>query len=110
MAEHVTHDDHSESHESHSTKSYWIIGGILAVVTALEVAVFLIESSFSATMFLVVLLGLAVLKGAGVIAFFMHLRGDAKIFQFVFLVPLLFAVTMCLGFLKLFSFHEGIAG
>lgn len=110
MAEHVTHDDHSESHESHSTKSYWIIGGILAVVTALEVAVFLIESSFSATVFLVVLLGLAVLKGAGVIAFFMHLRGDAKIFQFVFMVPLLFAVTLCLGFLKLFSFHEGIAG
>lgn len=110
MAEHVTHDDHSESHESHSTKSYWIIGGILAVVTALEVAVFLIESSFSATLFLVVLLGLAVLKGAGVIAFFMHLRGDAKIFQFVFMVPLLFAVTLCLGFLKLFSFHEGIAG
>lgn len=110
MAEHVTHDDHSESHESHSTKSYWIIGGILAVVTALEVAVFLIESSFSATMFLVVLLGLAVLKGAGVIAFFMHLRGDAKIFQFVFLVPLLFAVTLCLGMLKLFSYHEGIAG
>lgn len=110
MAEHIAHDDHSESHESHSTKSYWIIGGILAVVTALEVAVFLIESSFSATMFLVVLLGLAVLKAAGVIAFFMHLRGDAKIFQFVFMVPLLFAVTLCLGFLKLFSFHEGIAG
>ena len=110
MAEHVTHDDHSESHESHSTKSYWIIGGILAVVTALEVAVFLIESSFSPAMFLIVLLGLAVLKAAGVIAFFMHLRGDAKIFQFVFMVPLLFAVTLCLGFLKLFSYHEGIAG
>jgi cytochrome c oxidase subunit 4 len=110
MAEHVVHDDHSEAHESHSTKSYWVIGGILAVVTALEVAVFLIESSFSPTMFLVVLLGLAVLKAAGVIAFFMHLRGDAKIFQFVFLVPLLFAVTLCLGFLKLFSYHDGIAG
>ena len=110
MAEHVAHDDHSEDHESHSTKFYWIIGGILAVVTALEVGIFLVESSFSATMFLVILLGLALIKGAGVIAFFMHLRGDAKIFQFVFLVPLLFAFSLCLAFLKLFSNHVGIAG
>jgi len=40
----------------------------------------------------------------------MHLRGDARIFQFVFVVPLTFAVTLCLAFLTIFSHHVGIAG
>ncbi|MFM2308469.1 MAG: hypothetical protein RLY87_589 [Chloroflexota bacterium] len=110
MADHVSHEGHDEAHESHSTKFYWIIGAILAVVTALEVAIFLVQASLSEATFLVILLGLALIKGAGVIAFFMHLRGDAKIFQFVFLVPLTFAFTFCLAMLKLFSHHVGIAG
>jgi cytochrome c oxidase subunit 4/cytochrome o ubiquinol oxidase operon protein cyoD len=110
MADHASHNEHHVAHESHGTKFYWIIGAILAVVTALEVGIFLVESSMSEAVFLVILLGLALVKGAGVIAFFMHLRGDAKIFQFVFLVPLLFAFTFCIGMLKLFSNHVGIAG
>jgi caa(3)-type oxidase subunit IV len=110
MAEHATHDGHDAAHESHGTKFYWIIGAILAVVTALEVGVFLVQASMSEGVFLVILLTLALIKGAGVIAFFMHLRGDAKIFQFVFLVPLLFAFTFCIAMLKLFSNHVGIAG
>ena len=110
MADHVTHEGHAEAHESHGTKFYWMIGALLAVVTALEVGIFLVQSHMSETVFLILLLALALIKGAGVIAFFMHLRGDAKIFQFVFLVPLTFAFTFCLGFLKLFSYHVGIAG
>jgi cytochrome c oxidase subunit 4/cytochrome o ubiquinol oxidase operon protein cyoD len=42
--------------------------------------------------------------------FFMHLRGDARVFQFVFIAPLLIATTMILAFLVLFSGHVGIAG
>jgi len=110
MAEHNTHESHEVAHESHGTKFYWMIGGILAVVTALEVAIFLVQASMSETTFLIMLFALALIKGAGVIAFFMHLRGDAKIFQFVFLVPLTFAFTFCLAMLKLFSNHVGIAG
>lgn len=110
MADHVTHDSHEAGHESHSTKFYWILGAILAVVTAAEVGIFLVQSSMSEVVFLTILLTMALIKGAGVVAFFMHLRGDAGIFKFVFLVPLSFAFTFCLAMLKLFSEHNGIAG
>lgn len=59
MAEHATHDGHDAAHESHGTKFYWIIGAILAVVTALEVGVFLVQASMSEGVFLVILLTLA---------------------------------------------------
>jgi len=45
-----------------------------------------------------------------VVMFFMHLKGDAGIFKFVFLVPLAFATTLLLSFMVLLSEHVGIAG
>ncbi len=110
MAEHATHDQHAEAHESHGTGFYWMVGAILAVVTAIEVAIFLVKDTIGHELFLAILFILSIAKAAGVVMFFMHLRGDAKIFQFVFIVPLIFAVTMCLGFLTLFENYGGIAG
>jgi cytochrome c oxidase subunit 4/cytochrome o ubiquinol oxidase operon protein cyoD len=40
----------------------------------------------------------------------MHLKGDARILQAVFVVPFLLATVMILLFLLLFSQHVGIAG
>jgi cytochrome c oxidase subunit IV len=61
-------------------------------------------------LFLAILFILSIAKGAGVVMYFMHLRGDARIFQLVFIVPFTLAVTLCLGFLTIFSHHVGIAG
>ena len=110
MAEHATHEQHAEAHESHGTGFYWMVGAVLAVITAIEVAIFLVKDAIGHELFLAILFLLSIAKGVGVVMFFMHLRGDAKIFQFVFIVPFTLAVTLCLGFLTIFSHHVGIAG
>lgn len=101
---------HDEHHEAHGTGFYWQVGGVLAVVTAAEVAAFVYRDLISHLVFLVLLFVLMIAKGAGVIMYFMHLRGDARVFQFVFVVPFTFAVSMVLAFLYIFSHHVGIAG
>jgi cytochrome c oxidase subunit 4/cytochrome o ubiquinol oxidase operon protein cyoD len=109
----ATHDSHSGS-----TRQYWIIGGILALITIAEVIVALPGVIYNpehpdATLQLVlvvILLAMMVVKGSMVVMFFMHLRGDARVFQLLFIVPLLLAVSMFTVFTVLFANHGGIAG
>jgi cytochrome c oxidase subunit 4/cytochrome o ubiquinol oxidase operon protein cyoD len=109
------------AHETHeaSTRFYWTIGAILAVITIVEVVVALPGVLYSpeehnTTMqgiLVVLLLTLALAKGSMVVMFFMHLKGDARIFKFLFIVPFTLAVSMIAVFLVLFwSGHVGIAG
>jgi cytochrome c oxidase subunit IV len=107
-----------ESHE-HPPRFYLTIGAILAVVTIVEVIIAwpgLLYNpehpDFSTEVILVpILLVLSVVKGAMVVLFFMHLKGDARIFKFLFIVPFLIAVSMFSTFLVLFwTGHVGIAG
>ena len=98
----------AQSHSS-STRFYWMVAAVLAVITIVEVAVTLIPG-IPHLLLLVVLLALAVVKGAGVVMFFMHLRGDARIFQLLFIAPLTLASSMILVFLALFSSYVGIGG
>jgi cytochrome c oxidase subunit 4 len=107
------------THESHGgTRQYWMIGGILAAITIVEVIIawpnlfYSVESIDSTTQLIVVLvlLVLSLAKGSLVVMFFMHLRGDARIFKFLFIAPLCIAISMVLVFLTLFSGHVGIAG
>src|SRR5438128_1202658 len=94
----VSHDE--------STRRYWIIGAILAVITIVEVIISLPgviytpgSGDFTAQVILVaVLLLLSFAKGSMVVMFFMHLKGDAPIFKFLFIVPLTLAVSMILVF------------
>ena len=108
------------THASHegSTRIYWIIGAILAVVTIVEVIIAWPDVIYShehpdatAQVILVVLLMvLSVAKGSMVVMFFMHLKGDARAFKLLFIAPFLLAVSMILVFLVLFSGHVGIGG
>lgn len=110
MANHDTHVEHHEAHTEHSTRFYWIVGLVLAIVTAIEVAIFLVQDLFLHEVFLAILIVLMIAKGVGVVLYFMHLKGDFKIFQFLFIVPFLLAVSLVLLMLTLFSYHVGIAG
>lgn len=106
-------ESHQEAHhdEAHgSTLKYWVVGGVLAAVTFLEVIVtFLPSLGFEALLFLLMIL--AFLKGILIVAFFMHLRGDAGIFKFVFLAPFVMASLFLLAMMALFfTPHSGIAG
>jgi cytochrome c oxidase subunit 4 len=76
---------------------YATIGAILAVITAIEVAVFYL--GLAQVPLVLVLVVLSALKFALVVLWFMHLRFDAKLFSLVFvgcltLVSILFVVVL----------------
>ena len=104
------HSEQGGAHEDHgSTKLYWLVGVILAIVTAIEV--FWPLLGLNHVGMIGGLIALMLLKGAMVVMWFMHLKGDFNIFKFVFLAPLMIAVVFVLGFLYLFAgTHPGIAG
>ncbi|HEU4324830.1 MAG TPA: cytochrome C oxidase subunit IV family protein [Roseiflexaceae bacterium] len=106
----VEHQDahHDEAHGS--TQKYWVVGIVLAIITAVEVIVtFLPFLGFDALLFLLMIMAFA--KGILIVAYFMHLRGDAGIFKLVFMVPFVMASLFLLAMMLLFfTPHVGIAG
>ena len=109
---------HTTSAHEGSTRFYWMVAAVLAVITIVEVIVslngVLVDQEnpepTMQTILLIILLILAVIKGAGVVMFFMHLRGDARVFQFLFIAPFLLAVSMLLALMALAGGHVGIGG
>lgn len=92
---------HAE-HGSHATPGfYWAIGGILAVITAVEVAVFYIP--FLAPALVPILLVLSAAKFVLVVMFFMHLKFDSKIYSGLFLSGLVLATFMTVALIVLFQ-------
>jgi cytochrome c oxidase subunit 4 len=70
---------------------YWLVGLALAVITLLEVWLFGVEGLGG--WYVPILLGLSLLKFIGVVAFFMHLRFDNRMFTYIF------ASSMIIGIL-----------
>lgn len=107
-------ETHGEGH-AHSTRIYWITAAVLAVLTAMEVGIFILNEGngalMSKTLEVIILLILSFAKGTLVVSNFMHLRGDAAIFNFLFVAPFLMASAMLLSFLLIHAApHVGIAG
>ena len=89
-------------HPAHPTPvTYLKIAAILAVVTAVEVAMFYIEalSSFLLPIFLV----LSALKFILVAMFYMHLRFDSSLFSWFFVGGLVLAAAVLLALMGLFG-------
>ena len=84
-----------------SPRTYWAIGGILTVITAMEVAAFYIPAM--APILVPVLLVLSATKFMLVIMFFMHLKFDSKVFSGVFLTGLVLASFMTVALIVLFQ-------
>ena len=107
---HMPHATHDETHGEHgSTGMYWLIGTILALVTAIEV--FWPVLGLNHVGLVSGLIGLMILKGTMVVMWFMHLKGDFSVFKFVFIVPLTLAFVFIVAFIGLFAgTHPGIAG
>ena len=109
---------HTAQSHSSSTRFYWMVAAVLGVITVLEVIVSLDgvlvdqhnPDPTTQGLLLVILLVLAVIKGAGVVMFFMHLRGDARVYQLLFIAPFALATSMIVVFLALFSNYVGIGG
>src|SRR5512135_2617573 len=72
-------------------QTYVVIGLILTIITAVEVAVFYIPAMHPAMA--PILLTLSATKFILVVMFYMHLKFDSRLFSTVFVGPLLLAVT-----------------
>jgi cytochrome c oxidase subunit 4 len=79
---------------------YWAIGGILTVITAVEVAIFYIPALAGAMVPL--LLTASATKFLLVVMFFMHLKFDSKVFSGLFLAGMVLATFMTVALTVLF--------
>ena len=104
MAGNLAQDQGGASHSEHGSHAspgfYWAIGGILTVITAVEVAVFYIP--FLASVLVPILLVLSGAKFVLVVMFFMHLKYDSRIFSGVFLAGLVLAAFMTVALIILY--------
>jgi cytochrome c oxidase subunit 4 len=89
-------------HGGHASPAfYWAIGGILTVITAVEVAIFYIP--FLSGVLVPTLLALSAAKFLLVVLFFMHLKFDSKVFSGVFLAGMVLAVFMTTALIVLYK-------
>jgi cytochrome c oxidase subunit IV len=99
---HAAHE-HGGAHDAHHVgwKKYAVIGLILTIITAVEVAIFYIEAL--AAVLVPVLLVLSAAKFIIVVLYYMHLKVDHPIFGRVFWAPLFLAVLVVVGMVILFK-------
>ncbi|GAA5526626.1 cytochrome C oxidase subunit IV family protein [Herpetosiphon gulosus] len=102
------HDEHAptehEAHHSHA-KLYVIIFFVLLVMTGIEIALPIINKAeiMAKQLEVALLLGLMTIKGAIVMMFYMHLKGDRRMFGTLFVFPIVCVLLMMLGFFALFQ-------
>jgi len=77
-------------------KQYWLIFGLLAFLTALEVGV--VKTQIAKTPMVLALMGLAITKAALVGLYFMHLKWETKPLKLTvvlpFSAPALYAIVL----------------
>ncbi len=95
----------NENHNQHSTHpttyTYAKIAVVLAVITAIEVAIFYVD--FLSGIFVPLLLALSILKFALVAMFYMHLKFDEPIFVWLFGGGLVLATCVITALMTLFG-------
>jgi cytochrome c oxidase subunit 4 len=112
----MAHDHHSgghadsveghamgEVHEHPTWKQYKWVAIILTVITVLEVWAYYVPSFVASPAFVPILLMMSALKFAIVVAFYMHLKYDHKIFRALFTGPLMIAMATLISLLFLFG-------
>ncbi|MGH7577429.1 MAG: cytochrome C oxidase subunit IV family protein [Longimicrobiales bacterium] len=83
-------------------KTYILIGLILTIITAVEVAIFYIPQLES--VLVPILLTLSASKFVLVVLFYMHLRDDDRLFSRVFFGPLFLAILVVISLVILFKY------
>lgn len=104
MSSHVEQHGHDEHGGHASPKFYWLIGGILAVLTAIEVAAYYMELGAVEVPLLLIL---SAAKFALVVMYFMHLKFDSRVFTGVFMAGLVLAVFMISALVVLYHVLPG---
>jgi cytochrome c oxidase subunit 4 len=86
--------DHDGEHGAHPTDAKYIkIAGILAVITAFEVAIYYVKSGLGDS-FAPILIAMAAVKFFIVGAYFMHLRFDNRVLRRFFITGIVLAAVI----------------
>ena len=96
-----------EVHEHLTWKQYKWVALILTVITVVEVWAYYVPSFVASPAFVPILLIMSALKFAIVVAFYMHLKYDHKIFRALFTGPLMIAMATLISLLFLFGKFAG---
>ena len=106
MAEHQV--EHQVEHHAHATTgTYLRIAAVLVIITLIEVGIFYVPTFQSALV--PVLLFLSALKFTLVVAFYMHLKQDSRLFSGVFVFPIIIAAVIILSLVVLMAYHWAFA-
>lgn len=104
----ATDPGHDEHHPSDAT--YWKVGGILGLLTLLEVGTYFItDDPYShelAPLLIGSLLFMMVAKFITIGAYFMHLKFDSKLFRTAFITGIVLAVAVYIAVLTTFTFWD----
>jgi len=93
-----------DEHQHHPTaKTYLWVALFLTIITAVEVWVYYIPSFVASRLFIPSLLIMSAVKFVTVVAVYMHLKYDHKIFRSLFVGPFLIAATTLIGLMFLFG-------
>jgi len=95
----IVHDQHA--HPVGETRTYWIIGIILILVTVIEVSAYMFASTFGAFGTPVVVI-VSAAKFILVVMFYMHLKYDSPVFSGIFIFPMTLAVLVIGGLWMLY--------
>lgn len=99
-------DETAHAHEEHyhpTWKEYKWVALILTLITVVEVWAYYIPALVSSKLFVPGLLIMSAVKFFIVVAYYMHLKYDHKIFRGLFIGPLSVAFLTILGLMFLFS-------
>lgn len=93
-------------HAHPGEKQYFVVAGVLAVLTAIEVALYYWKSLNHVA--LVAALGvLAIMKFVMVVMYFMHLKFDSRVFTRLFAAGLGLAIAVYVAVLAAMQFFSG---
>lgn len=97
-----SHGGHAASHPTGAT--YIKVMVILTLITVIEVWAYYIPALVASPLFVPSLLAMSALKFFIVVAFYMHLKYDHKLFRVLFTGPLIIAFVTIIALL--FLFHQ----
>ncbi|HET7229448.1 MAG TPA: cytochrome C oxidase subunit IV family protein [Longimicrobium sp.] len=103
----IVHDQHSHP----GLGFYLVIGGILLAFTALEILGYIGETKnwYSSGAAAAIILVLSAAKFFSVVAYYMHLKFDNKLFTGIFVFPAILATLVIGGMILLFHVVHGEA-
>ena len=102
---HLDHGDDA-GHDHPTDLTYWKVGGVLALLTGLEVSTYWWPKSWHRGT-AVLLIIMMIIKFSTVAMYFMHLKFDSKMLRRVFLTGVILAVTVYVATLSAFTFWSG---